>query len=169
MINVFNVSDELKSDLNGWAQGSHLVTFNEILKRIYGNEVGKMDLDYLLMNVIHIRYINWVSVFNKYIEINIPVYVSRSQYKNLLKLNKIIDNLLLRYNISVNVRIDREFIGSLISEVNEQVFFDESDKNNFFEALVYLKKNGKINDDKIEYIPYVEKKFNYDKRGKVKS
>ena len=168
MINVFNVSDELKKDLNGWAQGAHLVTFNEILKRVYGDEIDDADLNYLLMNLIHIHYINWSSIFDKYIEINIPAYVSKSQYKNLLKLNKIIDKLSLKYNISVNVKIDKVLISSLAGKMNEQVFFDKRNKNNLFEALVYLKKNNKIDDDKVEVSPYVEKKFVYEKRIKVK-
>lgn len=168
MINVFNVIDETKSDLNGWAQGSHLVTFNEILKRVYGDEIDDADLNYLLMNLIHIRYINWTSIFDKYIEINIPSYVSKSQYKNLLKLNKIIDKLSLKYNISVNVKIDKVLISSLAGKMNEQAFFDKRNKNNLFEALVYLKKNNKIDDDKVEISPYVEKKFVYEKRIKVK-
>lgn len=168
MINVFNVSDELKKDLNGWAQGAHLITFNEILKRVYGDEIDDADLNYLLMNLIHIHYINWSSIFDKYIEINIPAYVSKSQYKNLLKLNKIIDKLSLKYNISVNVKIDKVLISSLAGNMNDQMFLDERNKNNLFEALVYLKKNNRIDDEKSRNMPYVEKKFNYDKMIKVK-
>lgn len=157
MINVININDENKKELNGWGQGSHQMTFEEILKKSYNLQKAQISSNFfklskLLERIIYIHYINWTFTFQKYVQVNIPAYITNSQYESLLKLNKSLEEISCYYNIKIFVQIDGYIFEPKAKEIFRKKTFESNNRNNLLEALVYLKKENRINEDKSKEI-----------------
>lgn len=163
MINVINVTDNNKKELYGWAQGGHQQTFYEIIKHIYNldedndwNSTSELAretiLNRLVLKMIHIHYINWSSINNKYIIIYLPAYITKSQCDNLLNLNKKIKELSKNYKIRVDLHINGYIFNPIQKEIFKEESFDNNSKNNIIEAIKYLNKHNRIDDEKSKQI-----------------
>lgn len=155
-IGVYNVS---KKDINGndiVGLGSHGSTVESILASIFnvqleGNSNRRMRLLNQAIpgcefNYVYIRLVNEIG--NKFVTVQIPGLINEYQYGKLTALNDIFKIL--------NVKTYAEITGYNPNKMDYDDTFADVKLNSLGDALMYLKKNNKI-----EVLKFNEKEILY--------